>query len=374
MAVSSYLKDGKKLYLVLVKVRDKSGKQILKRQAGISSEKKARDIEFEMRRSLEESTVRKPLTRWKDWFDHCVERMRLELRGSTVQNYESIVGKWVTPIWKNKEIQEISRTDVHQLIFKQLGESATAHTRQSVLKMVKRILQMAYDEEIIDRNPCVGISVKVPDSDLTVLSAREVEIFLTQAKIVGHRFYPVWAVALMTGMRSGELFALSWSSVDFDSKLIRVHRSWCSKVGFVPTKTSKCRVVPISEELLRYLKVLKLQTESSGFVLPRLGEWAHGEQALVTRDFCLAAGVTVVRFHDLRATFITNLLAKGVSLARVMAIVGHSEIKTTNGYLRKAGVDLQGVTDELGYSLPSESEAKVLMLSSAWNGGAGRGR
>lgn len=80
------------------------------------------------------------------------------------------------------------------------------------------------------------------------------------------------------------------------------------------------------------------------------------------REFCESIGITSVKFHDLRATFITNLLARGVALARVMAVVGHTQIKTTNVYLRKAGVDVQGATSELGYSLPSGEVGQVLSL------------
>jgi len=46
-----------------------------------------------------------------------------------------------------------------------------------------------------------------------------------------------------------------------------------------------------------------------------------------------------------------------------MSIVGHSELKTTNGYLRKGGVDVQGGTDKLGYKLPSESEGEVISIA-----------
>ena len=87
------------------------------------------------------------------------------------------------------------------------------------------------------------------------------------------------------------------------------------------------------------------------------------EQAQVIREFCVSIGVTSVKFHDLRATFITNLLARGIPLAVVMAIVGHSQLKTTNGYLRKAGVDVQGGTEKLGYKLPQMSGAKIFTLT-----------
>jgi integrase len=88
----------------------------------------------------------------------------------------------------------------------------------------------------------------------------------------------------------------------------------------------------------------------------------ENKQAQVTRDFCFGIGITPVKFHDLRATFITNLLARGESLARVMSIVGHNELKTTNLYLRKAAVDVQGGTNKLGYKVPKVENAEVISL------------
>ncbi len=69
-----------------------------------------------------------------------------------------------------------------------------------------------------------------------------------------------------------------------------------------------------------------------------------------------------MKFHDLRATFITNLLSHGVALVRVMSIVGHTEMKTTNVYLRKAGVEVKEATEQLGYQLPEENSGKILSL------------
>jgi len=65
--------------------------------------------------------------------------------------------------------------------------------------------------------------------------------------------------------------------------------------------------------------------------------------------------VTEVKFHDLRATFITNLLVQGAELLRVMMIVGHRKLGTTDKYVRKAGVPVQGVTNVLGYQSPKHN-------------------
>ena len=126
--------------------------------------------------------------------------------------------------------------------------------------------------------------------------------------------YPMWVAALSTGMRSGELFALRWTDIDFEGRTIAVTKQWTSKNGYGPTKTQKNRVVPVSEDFLRYLKELRLQSkDSNDFVLPSLLEWENGEQAKVTKEFCQAIGITKIKFHDLRATFVTNLLASGES-------------------------------------------------------------
>jgi integrase len=98
-------------------------------------------------------------------------------------------------------------------------------------------------------------------------------------------------------------------------------------------------------------------------VLPHLIEWTHGEQAKVLKEFCRAIGITNVKFHDLRATFITNMLSQGVALVKVMSIVGHKKMETTDIYLRLAGVDIRGATEALSYSVPVDVEkAQVIPI------------
>lgn len=106
MAIKSYVKEGKKFFYVLVKSRDSSGKQILRRKGGITSERKAREIEFEIKKDLQNLSSNKPSTKWLSWFEHCMQQMSLELRRSTVENYYGVVGKWVNPIWKEKILQK----------------------------------------------------------------------------------------------------------------------------------------------------------------------------------------------------------------------------------------------------------------------------
>ena len=61
-------------------------------------------------------------------------------------------------------------------------------------------------------------------------------------------FIPVWMMAVFTGMRSGELYALRWQDIDFESRLISVNKQWTNKDGIALTKTRLSRVTPISSD------------------------------------------------------------------------------------------------------------------------------
>jgi integrase len=361
MAISSKIIKGKKLYEVYVNGFDLRGRRIQRRKRRIESIRKAEEIEFGFESELAKLREEGSPQTWAEWIEIVIKRMRQDCAASTVINYESYLGKWVNNRWKNKELRSINRDDVYKAVFEDFDQTLAANSKKTLLKQIRRVFQMAVDDGILDRNPTAGIKVPVPETDPQVLTNEEAKIFLQQAKILGHRFYPIWLMALFTGMRSGELFALEWTDIDLEAKLISVTKQWTNKCGITPTKTRRNRVVPISDELMRFLREYKLRRPGNE-LLPKLTEWENGEQAQVTREFCMSIGITSIKFHDLRATFITNLLSRGVALGVVMSIVGHTQIKTTNVYFRKAGVDVRGGTDGLGYTVPIERQAALLQI------------
>ncbi|MCM0604852.1 MAG: site-specific integrase [Xanthomonadaceae bacterium] len=364
MAIKSYVEENQTYYEVYVHGHDSRGSRVQWRRRVIETLRKAETVEFELKRKLAVLKEERVDPKFHEWVAECLQIMKLSYRPSTLYSYQSTINKWLIKPWREEFLREISKQKIHTLLYEAFREEMTEHTRKYVLKIIKRIFQIAVDHGHLDRNPANGMVIKVPESEKKVLTATEVKTFLREAKATNHRFYPIWVMALFTGMRSGELYALRWSDIDFENEVIKVGRSWSSKNGFTSTKNQKSRVVPISGELQSFLKEWKLSGETKDFVLPHLSEWTRGDAADVIRMFCQSIEVTKIRFHDLRATFITNLLTRGESLARVMAIVGHADIDTTNVYLRLAGVDLKGATDRLSFEIPEEQKAKVLRLPS----------
>jgi len=144
-----------------------------------------------------------------------------------------------------------------------------------------------------------------------------------------------------------------------------VRQAWNNKDGFKPPKNWQERVVPIADAAVSFLKELKLQTAETGFVLPRHSDWEKGEQARALRTFLVGMGLPPMRFHDLRASWATILLSKGVEPIKVMKIGGWKDMKTMMHYVRAAGVDIFGTTDCLDFKTDPYGFAKVLSFPAA---------
>jgi integrase len=168
-------------------------------------------------------------------------------------------------------------------------------------------------------------------------------------------------------MRSGELYALTWDKVDFEVARIRVDRNWNNKDGFKGTKSGDDRNVDMAPELVTLLKDLKLKTAHTGFVLPRLGRWDKGEQARELQLFLGAIGIPPVRFHDLRATWATLMLSRGVESVKVMSMGGWRGMDTMMRYVREAGIDIKGITHGLKIHDPAVKTGQLVKLRRKMN-------
>ena len=208
MAIKSYIENDKKLFEVYINGSDNRGRRYQRRKTKLETLAKAKSVEFELKRELAQLKEQAVPYRWHEWFSICIKRMDIEMRPSTVYNYETQIRKWISPHWQDREMQTITRAEVHEMIFEKCAAIVSPNNRKTILKMVKRIFAMAIEDGRLERNPCVGIQVRAPEVEQKVLTTSEAETLLREARANGHRFYPVWAFGLMTGMRSGEMYAL----------------------------------------------------------------------------------------------------------------------------------------------------------------------
>ena len=101
---------------------------------------------------------------------------------------------------------------------------------------------------------------------MTDFNEKQIEILLNKSKELDCEWYPHWATAIYTGMRNGELYALTWDKVNLDDRKILVDCSWNNTDGFKSTKSGDDRMVEIAPPLIPVLSELKLKHADSNFV------------------------------------------------------------------------------------------------------------
>jgi len=277
----------------------------------------------------------------------------------TVETYQLCLEAHTFPVWGERLIDEITGLEIRELV-NQKAEKSPSH-QKNILKYIRAVFNYAHEKGLIGINPTPKMKFKIGDKIKSVLTLEQVKVFLTQAKIMESEWYPIWAMALYTGMRNGELYALTWDKVNLEQRRILVDSSWNNEDGFKDTKSGDDRIVEIAPELLVILRDLKIRSFDSPFVLPRIDKWDKGEQARELRMFLMGLGLPRIRFHDLRATWATIMLSMGIAPIKVMSLGGWRDLKTLQFYIRKAGVDLSGISDKLSLHDPS-SETNILSM------------
>src|SRR6185437_8210055 len=149
----------------------------------------------------------------------------------------------------------------------------------------------------------------------------------------------IFLTAAFTGLRRGELIALRWRDVDFAGSVLRVRASYAGGALTSP-KSGKVRSVPLAPDVAQALARLsnrELLTGEDDLVFPgEFGDFLDG--SALRRRYAAAlkrAGLRSLRFHDLRHTFGTRMIAKA-DISRVQEWMGHADIQTTMRYLHYA--------------------------------------
>jgi integrase len=176
--------------------------------------------------------------------------------------------------------------------------------------------------------------------DFEVLSPADVAALARAAE--DEQDAAMFITAAFTGLRQGELIALSWADVDFAKRLIHVRRSFTHGELGLP-KSGRVRSVPLIDVVARALDVLSRRehfTDAEDLVFPNtVGR--PTDSSKLRRRFYRAlecAGLKRVRFHDLRHSFGT-LAVQVFPLSDVRAYMGHADIQTTMVYVHHVPAD-----------------------------------
>jgi integrase len=389
MAQQEIIENGVKKLIIYVNIRctDYPGGRIQRRKRveGIAKgSAKANAIERDLVREVEREKAQRETVgaSWEKLLGLYEMYARDELsKGTWCQSkqtlYEAIstLHTWTKP-WFKEAASNIVASDVTKLFHQMKEKGSSTSTIQKLRGDIRKVFEygMLFDHiKGIKHSPTTGVSIKSRRRMRTeILRDDEIKKLLSYAKSYEPAWYPIWAFAVYTGCRNGELYALKWSDIDFRERLITVQRSFNKKFREEKdTKTGDWRRVSICKPLWNIIEELKrihdhdLQRgacKNPGYVLPRPGLWQNGEQARKLRQFCEEIGITPICFHTLRACFATELLKRGVDVPSVMRVGGWKSLKTMMHYVRLSGVGDRGITDPLDYRSEDPTEANRTLM------------
>jgi len=264
-----------------------------------------------------------------------------DCKPSTMRDYRSIVATHLVPHFGEQRIEDITPQMV-EAWRTSFGPALAARTKNKWLVVLHGVFRRAQTVWGLPVNPVTGIEKyrQRSSGDIDVFSPEEV---LALVRAAGdEQDAAIYLAAAFTGLRRGELLALRWRDVNFTGQAIRVRASFAGGQVTSP-KSGKVRSVPMAPDVATALAALGRRERWTGdddlVFVGTLGSHVDGS-ALRRRymDALRRAGLRPLRFHDLRHTFGTRMIAKA-DIRRVQEWMGHADVQTTMKYLHYAPRD-----------------------------------
>lgn len=305
--------------------------------------------------------------KYKDWLNEWLNNfIRITAKQRTVARYSEIIIKHILPVLGEKEICELSAIDLQRFVTELLingnkltGQGLSSSAVNSIITVLQSSLTVAYGLGLIKNNPASNI--KRPK-----LSEKEIECFtvseqknIEQAVLTDKRSYMLGIIlCLYTGLRIGELLALTWQDIDFVSGMLTVSKTCFDgkdgngKFGRVvdaPKTQSSRRIIPLSKQILSLMKDMKKQSRT---------EWviAKNEEPLSVRTYQRNFSAFLKKlhiehrgFHALRHTFATRAIECGMDVKTLSEILGHKNATITlNRYAHSLMEHKRDMMNKLG--------------------------
>lgn len=292
------------------------------------------------------------------WFNHWVEVYKKKsVRPNTLREYTNTYNKSISPYLGQRNINSLIKSDI-QLLIDRASEDNYKYERQNKIKVILTdMFARAIEDDLMIKNPAKGVKLRA-DKEVKAfaLSLEQQEEFFNTCK--GTFYDNLYNVAVNTGLRPGELFALTLDDVNLEKGYIDVNKTLvyqkyldddCKTFHIEPPKTKQSyRKVPINSECRKYLEkqlelkqivkskrpkqqndylfVTKFNTPLNSVIYSDSIK-AIIEQINLTRSF----DNEFPKFsgHTFRHTFATRCFEAGVQPKVVQSYLGHASLKMT---------------------------------------------
>ena len=211
-------------------------------------------------------------------------------------------------------------------------------TARKIIVILNQVMAYAVRHRFIDYNPVRDAErprsqgKEGQEKAISILTPDQIRSFLNAVEDPKHR--TLFLTAIMTGARQGEILGLKWSDVDFSKKQISINRTFNMGRFFTPKTKGSARRIDLAPMIVRELAAWQLLSggRNDGLVFSNEAGQPMNYSNMVQRYYRKAlkdAGIPQIRFHDLRHTYASLLLAQGENIKYVQTQLGHSSPTVT---------------------------------------------
>ena len=289
----------------------------------------------------------RPEMRFADWLDYWYEtHCKPNIRTSTQSGYEDRIRLHIKPELGEIPLNRLTQNDLQQFYARlkksgrktrteYYGEGLSDRMVRMCHATCRSALQRAVQDGLIRTNPAEGCKLPPKKArEMQVLARDELQRFLIQAKAEG--YYELFLLDLATGLRRGELLALQWDDLDFETGVLTISKQVSLVRGkivmSIPKTKSSIRKLVLPPAVVQVLREYRKSVHSRWmFPSPVLEDLPLNPGSVYDRLQLILehANCKQVRFHDLRHTFATLALQNGMDVKTLSAIIGHISSATT---------------------------------------------
>lgn len=211
-------------------------------------------------------------------------------------------------------------------------------TARKIIVILNQVMAYAVRHRLIDYNPVRDAErprnqgKEGQEKAISILTPEQIRNFLEA--VTDHKYKALFLTAIMTGARQGEILGLKWSDVDFSKKQISINRTFNMGRFFTPKTKGSARQIDLAPMAVKALAEWKLANggKDDDLVFPNEAGEPMNYSNMVQRYYRKAlkdAGIPQIRFHDLRHTYASLLLAQGENVKYIQTQMGHSSPTVT---------------------------------------------
>ncbi len=290
------------------------------------------------------------------YFDEWEKSRTGVIKDSSIKMNRSRYNNHIKSVLGETKLQKIEKREIVKLQ-QNLAQRLSASTTNSVIVLLKTVLNAAVDDEIIIKNPAASVKPlrmddrpKASETIHRALTREEQQAFIQEAK--QEWLYEFFCFSLCTGMRLNEIVALKWQDIDYINNVIHVTKtvSWKQGGGITETspksETSK-RDIPMNDTIK---KVLQMQRKKMAMIYGEIVArkmdsnifiGSNGSRAVASSTVAFSInnvlkrlrqqGIEIERFthHAFRDTFATRYIEEGGNMQTLQKILGHSSLAMT---------------------------------------------